>query len=136
MDVLARFPQARMRAGMYESFYLRAVSPRDPVGIWIRHTVHKPPGQPPRASVWCTVFDARRGHPFMHKLTTSELSVPADGWIAVGESVIGPTRAEGTCGTASWSLRYSCEQGELRHLSPSWLYWHETCFGGFVRFWV
>lgn len=122
MSVVAQFPQAQMRAGMYESFYLRAVSPHDPVGIWIRHIVHKPPAQPPRASVWCTVFDARRGRPFMHKLTTSELSAPADEWIAVGESAMGPARAEGTCGAASWSLRYACEQGELRHLSPPWLY--------------
>lgn len=122
MGVLARFPQARMRTGMYESFYLRAVSPLDPVGIWIRHTVHKPPGQPPRGSVWCTVFDGRRGRPFMHKLTTSELSVPTDGWIAVGKSVIGAAHAEGTCGAASWSLRFACDQDELRHLYPPWLY--------------
>lgn len=122
MSVVAQFPQARLGAGMYESFYLRAVSPHDPVGIWIRHTVHKPPAQPPRASVWCTVFDARRGRPFMHKLTTSELSTPAGEWIAVGESVIGPTRAVGACGPASWSLRYISEQRELRHLSPPWLY--------------
>ena len=29
---------------MYESFYLRAVSPEEPVGVWIRYTVHKRPG--------------------------------------------------------------------------------------------
>jgi hypothetical protein len=107
---------------MYESFYLRAVSPHDPVGIWIRHTVHKPPGRPPRGSVWCTVFDARRGRPFMHKLTTHQLGVPADEWITVGNSSMGPTQAEGNCGDASWSLRFACEQDELRHLSPPWLY--------------
>jgi hypothetical protein len=122
MGAMARFPQAQVRAGMYESFYLRAVSPHDPVGIWIRHTVHKPPGRPPRGSLWCTVFDARRGRPFMHKLTTDELSVPADGWIAVGESSMGPARAEGSCGAASWSLRFASQQHELRHLSPPWLY--------------
>ncbi|HTD09185.1 MAG TPA: hypothetical protein VK680_09870 [Solirubrobacteraceae bacterium] len=122
MDNAARFPHAGLRAGMYESFYLRAVSPHDPVGIWIRHTVHKPPGRPPRGSLWCTVFDARRGRPFMHKLTTDELSVPADGWITVGESSMGPARADGSCGAASWSLRFACEQDELCHLSPSWLY--------------
>jgi hypothetical protein len=122
MEAIARFPQAGLRAGMYESFYLRAVSRHDPVGIWIRHTVHKPPGRPPRGSLWCTVFDARRGRPFMHKLTTDELSVPADGWIAVGESSMGPARADGSCGAAGWSLRFASEQDELRHLSPSWLY--------------
>ena len=65
----ARFRAARLRAGMYESFYLRAVSPDEPVGVWIRYTVHKRPGQEPTGSVWCTAFDARLGEPFMHKLT-------------------------------------------------------------------
>jgi len=84
MPASARFPDAPLRRGMYESFYLRAVSPQEPVGVWIRHTVHKRPRQRPKGSIWCTVFDARRGRPFMHKLTTDELTVPAGGWIAVG----------------------------------------------------
>ena len=46
----AMFPHARARAGMYESYYLRAVSPEEPVAIWIRHTVHKAPGRAPRGS--------------------------------------------------------------------------------------
>jgi hypothetical protein len=37
----AMFPKARARSGMYESFYLRAVSPREPVGVWIRHTARR-----------------------------------------------------------------------------------------------
>ena len=40
-------PDAPRRAGMYESFYLRAVSPEEPVGVWIRYTVHKRPGAAP-----------------------------------------------------------------------------------------
>ncbi len=122
MGTEAVFASVPLRAGMYESFYLRAVSPEEPVGIWIRHTVHKPPGHPPRGSVWCTVFDASRGRPFMHKLSTDELRAPAGGWIAVGESAIGPARAEGSCGEARWSLSFASAQPELRHLSPRWLY--------------
>jgi hypothetical protein len=122
MATEAVFPRARARAGMYESFYLRAVSPEEPVGIWIRHTVHKAPGRAPRGSVWCTVFDARRGRPFMHKLSTDDLRVPADGWIAVGDSVMCPRSANGSCGDARWSLRFGAEEPELRHLSPAWLY--------------
>jgi len=122
MATEAMFPHARARAGMYESFYLRAVSPDEPVGIWIRHTVHKAPGQTPRGSVWCTVFDARRGRPFMHKLSTDDLRAPADGWIAVGDSAMGPGTADGGCGDARWSLRFDSDQPELRHLSPAWLY--------------
>ncbi len=123
MDTEAVFQRARMRTGMYESFYLRAVSPQEPVGAWIRYTVHKPPGRAPTGSVWCTVFDARRGRPFMQKLTSDELSVPTGGWIAIGaEASMGPGQAEGGCGEAHWSLRVAADQPPLFHLSPPWLY--------------
>jgi hypothetical protein len=107
---------------MYESFYLRAVSPEEPVGVWIRHTVEKPRGERPTGSVWCTVFDARRGRPFMHRLTGEELGVPAGGWIEVGGARMTPTSAEGRCGAAEWSLRFASDEPELRHLSAEWLY--------------
>ena len=85
MPTSAIFAGTPMRAGMYESFYLRAVDPRRPVAIWVRNTVHKRPGAPPRGSVWCTIFDARRGRPFTHKLTTSVLDAPPEGWISIGD---------------------------------------------------
>jgi hypothetical protein len=108
---------------MYESFYLRAVSPEEPVGVWIRNTVHKRPGHPPSGSIWCTVFDARRGAPYMHKLTSPQLEVPGGGWISVaGQSTIGPGGAEGTCGEARWTLRFATSEPPLAHLQPSWLY--------------
>jgi hypothetical protein len=115
------FPDARSREGMYESFYLRAVAPDRPLGAWIRYTVHKHPGRPPRGSVWCTIFDGD-ARPFMHKLTTDELSAPSDGWIAVGDSRFGPEGAEGACGEARWSLRFASEESELRHLPHELLY--------------
>ena len=34
----------------------------------------------------CSLFDARRGAPFMHKSTSSELTVPPGGWIAIAGS--------------------------------------------------
>jgi hypothetical protein len=120
--VQAVFPGASRQAGMYESFYLRAISPEEPVGVWIRYTAHKRPGQPPRGSLWCTAFDAARGRPFMHKLTTDALSVPPGGWIAVGDAQLGPQRAEGACGEARWSLRFASGEPELRHLPRAFLY--------------
>jgi hypothetical protein len=107
---------------MYESFYLRAVAPDEPLGIWIRYTAHKRPGQPPRGSLWCTVFDETGGRPFMRKLTTEALTAPTDGWIAVGEAELGPERATGACGEASWSLRIASPEPELRHLPRRWMY--------------
>src|ERR1700730_2964070 len=136
MGTSAIFPRAALRAGMYESFYIRAVAPDEPLGVWIRHTVHKRPGHAPRGSVWCTLFDARRGPPFMHKLSTDRLEVPPGGWISVqgdgasappqsanGEgALMAPGRAEGRCGAASWSLRWSSQEPELRHLGRELLY--------------
>jgi hypothetical protein len=107
---------------MYESFYLRAVSPHEPIGVWIRYTVHKPSGAPARGSLWCTVFDARLGRPFQHKLTTEELGVPKGGWISIGSSQLTPNSAEGACGEARWSLRFASAEPELRHLPRAWMY--------------
>jgi hypothetical protein len=107
---------------MYESFYLRAVAPGEPVGVWLRYTVEKRPGREPEGSLWCTVFDAGRGRPYMHRLTTAALSVPSDGWIAVGDARLGRDGAEGGCGEASWKLCIEADEPELRHLPSAWMY--------------
>ncbi len=123
MGTEAAFQRATPRTGMYESFYLRAVSPEEPLGLWVRYTVRKAPGQRPRGSLWCTVFDVGSGRPFMHKLTSEQLAVPEGGWIAIGQdAAMGPGWAEGSCGEARWSLRFSSAEPELRHLRPAWLY--------------
>jgi hypothetical protein len=96
MDVHAQFPSAPLDSGMYESFYLRAVSPDEPVGAWIRYTVEKAPGLAARGSLWVNVFDANAGAPFMHRQSSEDLTVPGDGWIAIGgDSRLGPTLAQG-----------------------------------------
>jgi len=113
-----------MRAGMYESFYLRAVAPDRPAGVWIRYTVHKRGGRvanPPTGSVWCTVWEGPE-RPYMHKLSSDDLSVPAGGWIAVGDARMGPGEAVGACGEARWSLRFASAEPELRHLPHALLY--------------
>jgi hypothetical protein len=123
MQANAVFPSAARGAGMYESFYLRAVAPREPVGAWIRYTVHKRPGEEAKGSLWCTIFDAGRGAPFMHKLTVPAPAVPGDGdWIAIGDARLGPEGASGSCGEARWSLRLQAREDELRHLPRGWMY--------------
>ena len=125
MDDRARFPAAPARAGMYESYYLRAVSPEGARGVWIRNTVHKRPGARPTGSVWCTVFGGSResadAAPYMHKLSASP-HVPPDGWIAIGEHArFGPGGARGSCGEARWELRFSGSEQRLEQL-PALLY--------------
>ncbi len=122
MQARAVFPTVPGKTGMYESFYLRAVSSEEPVGAWLRYTVHKRPGREPRGSLWCTVFDPRRGGPFMHKLTTSAVGAFAGGWIEIGDARLGPGEATGRCGEASWSLRMESSETELRHLPRAWMY--------------
>ena len=41
----ARFPDIPEKAGHYESFYLKLVQPGGGRAAWIRHTVHKRPGE-------------------------------------------------------------------------------------------
>jgi hypothetical protein len=123
MGTSAVFPRARAGAGMYESFYLRAVDAAAPRGFWIRHTVHKRPGAAAAGSVWCTYFDATAGAPFMHKVSGATPSEPAGGWIAIGgHASMGPGFARGGCGPTRWSLSWRSEERELRHLRPGLLY--------------
>ncbi len=116
------FAGAGPDAGMYESFYLRAVSPHEPVGLWIRYTVHKRPGLAPTGSLWVTAFDAARGAPLMQKATLPGPLAPPGAWIAIGDAVLRPGEASGGCGGARWALRFDAVDQPLAHLRPNWLY--------------
>jgi hypothetical protein len=131
MQTIAMFARTPARKAMYESFYVRAVSPSQPVGVWIRNTAQKRAGAAAVGSVWCTVFDASRGRPFMAKLTSDSIREPPDGWIAVGDAgdadgagggTTGPAGTRGSCGGASWSLRDEPRTEPLHHLQRAWLY--------------
>ncbi|HUB36300.1 MAG TPA: hypothetical protein VL972_05705 [Solirubrobacteraceae bacterium] len=123
MQARAMFPAAGRGEGMYESFYLRAVAPDEPVGAWIRYTVHKRPGEEALGSLWCTIFDARKGGPFMHKVTLASPMAAGNGdWIAIGDARLGPEEATGSCGEARWSLGLQARAQELRHLTGGWMY--------------
>jgi hypothetical protein len=119
----AVFPHVAAGRGHYESFYLRACHPSEPLGVWIRHTVHKRPGAAPNGSVWFTLWDPS---PHASKVTVDDLSVPHGGWIRVGDSVFEPGRATGTARTeqcdASWDLRFEPEAPAFRHLPREWMY--------------
>jgi hypothetical protein len=131
MRTSAMFARTPARKAMYESFFVRAVSPSQPIGVWIRNTVQKPSGAAAAGSVWCTVFDASRGRPFMAKLTSEGLRQPSDGWIAIGDDddasatgrgEIGAAGTRGACGGASWSLRTEPLAEQLCHLRRAWFY--------------
>ena len=53
----ARWTAVGAHRGHYESFYLRAVDPVRPRGVWIRYTVEVRPGARPTGQLWFTWFD-------------------------------------------------------------------------------
>lgn len=124
MTVRQQWPTAQTGDGMYESFYLRAVSPDEPVAVWIRYTVQKAPGKPPKASVWFTMFDAKRGRPLARKRNADAdgLSAPASEWIRIGDSTLNGGKVEGEAGDARWSLRITSPDLPLQHLAGGLLY--------------
>jgi hypothetical protein len=132
----ARFEEVAARKGHYESFYLKACRPDGGLGIWIRHTVHKRPGQEATGSIWFTLFDRDAPAPQATKVTVpaSGLSVPPGSWIRVADAEIGPGKARGSVGSgpgevaggeslaATWSLRFSGDSEPCHYLPADWLY--------------
>jgi hypothetical protein len=120
----ARFPRVRASNGHYESFYLKACHPEEPLGIWIRYTVHKKPDEEPTASVWFTFFEAGAdGGPVAAKESGAEPVAGEGGWIRVGDaSGIGDGRAFGWAGSAWWELTFESDEEPLFHLSSDWMY--------------
>jgi hypothetical protein len=117
----ARFPGAAAKAGHYESFYLKACHPSEPLGVWIRYTVHKAPGAEPTGSLWFTFFDAAADGPVAAKVTLP--GPEAADWIAVGAARMGEGRASGSAGDeASWELRFESSEPPLFHLPRPWMY--------------
>ena len=122
----ARFPDVAAAKGHYESFYLKACHPSEPLGIWIRYTVHKHSGHEPQGSLWFTFFDGNADGPRASKVTTADVTAPDDTYIRIAGSVFEDGRAVGSAQTehldASWELSFGSEQEPLFHLPRQWMY--------------
>src|SRR4051794_8832534 len=122
----ARWPQVPGGRGHYESYYLRAVDPLRPRGVWIRYTVEVRPGERPSSQLWFTWFDRDAPGPRAVRVQGGEPDTGADAWIRMGAHVFGPTTVAGSVRTtecaASWTLRHTDDQPPLRHLVRSWMY--------------
>jgi hypothetical protein len=118
----ARFPGVPAAAGHYESFYLKACHPAEPLGVWIRYTVHKRPGAQPAGSLWFTLFDASAGRPRAQKVTLPGPLAGDGHWIRVGEAAMRPGMAEGALERISWELRFESAEAPLFHLPRDWMY--------------
>jgi hypothetical protein len=124
----ARFPDVRLKAGHYESFYLKLAQPEGGRGVWIRHTVHKRPGEQPTGSVWFTLFDAQADGPRAAKASfdQTELESGDDLLIRVDGATLEPGRAIGSVSTddleADWHLLFEDDQEPFFHLPAAFLY--------------
>jgi hypothetical protein len=124
----ARFPGIPLKAGHYESFYIKATRPDGGLGVWIRHTVHKRPRAEPTASLWFTLFDADADGPAAAKAAfpATELTAGNGAYIRVDGAVLEPGRARGEIRAerleASWDLGFHDDSEPLRHLPYRWMY--------------
>jgi hypothetical protein len=118
----ARFPALALSAGHYESFYLKASHPTDPVSVWIRYTIHKRPGQAPQGSLWFTLFDGREDGPWAAKVTTAEVGADPGECIHVGDARFEPGRVTGSAAEASWDLNFDSPERPFHHLPRDFMY--------------
>jgi hypothetical protein len=130
MRTRARFPDqaAAEKAGHYESFYLKLTQPGGGRGAWIRHTVHKRPGEQPTCALWFVLFDASAAGPRATKrqFGSDELSAPPDSYIRVADATLTDGRAVGRIETpaleAKWDLTFSDTHEPFHHLPRDFLY--------------
>jgi hypothetical protein len=118
----AQYEPGRTR-GHYESFYLRANHPSEPLAFWLRYTIFAPHGRPEDAEgeLWAVVFDP--------SITSAYVAVPlaecAFGRAAFDVRVAGATldgtSLRGRAGDISWDLRYTGDQPPL-YLLPARFY--------------
>jgi hypothetical protein len=111
-------------SGRYESWYVRAVDPAAPRGVWIRHTTLQRPGGAPAGSLWCTLWDAAAGPPVAVKATPALAHAGDPRWIGDARFAPDAVRGSATAGPhhAAWDLTIAGAAPPLRHLPHELLY--------------
>jgi hypothetical protein len=102
-------------SGRYESYYLRAVDPAKPRGVWIRNTILQRPGGPPTGSLWCTVWDGETPPVAVKQTPAVATDARAIGSARFGDDAITGSAAAGDK-QATWELRVTDAAPPLRHL--------------------
>ena len=128
MRTQARFPEIPEKAGHYESFYLKLTAPGGGRAAWIRHTVHKRPGEQPTCALWFVLFDSSAAGPRATKrqFGGEELAADARTYIRVADATLTDGRAIGRIESealdASWDLTLADEHEPFHHLPRDFLY--------------
>jgi hypothetical protein len=121
-----RFAEGSAKRGRYESVFLAAHHPSEPEAIWIRHTVHAPPGGgAPRASVWFTHFGPSGVR--AAKATVAPASHDDAHTVIAGElGRVGPGGSSGELVTdgcsARWDLQFDDVERPMLHLPSPRMY--------------
>jgi hypothetical protein len=124
----ARFRDVPEKAGHYESFYLKLTQPGGGRGAWIRHTVHKRPGEEATCALWFVLFDSSAAGPRATKrqFGADELAAGPDTYIRVADAALTDGRAAGRVETSAlevkWDLTFADEHKPFRHLPRDFLY--------------
>jgi hypothetical protein len=122
----ARWPKVPAGRGHYESYYLRAVDPARPRGVWIRYTVTRLGGQVATGQLWFTFFDRTADCPRALRVDTRDVTAGNGEWIRLGTSTFDAADVAGEArndhGFARWSLCHSSAEPPLLHLPRSWMY--------------
>jgi hypothetical protein len=128
MRTKARFPEVPERKGHYESFYLKLCAPGGGRGAWIRHTIHKRPGEPLTGALWFVLFDSEAAGPQATKrqFGADEVDATNHSYIRVADATLGDGRATGSVETealaARWDLTFADQHRPFRHLPQEFLY--------------
>jgi hypothetical protein len=128
MRTKARFPEVKEKAGHYESFYLKLNQPGGGKAAWIRHTVHKRPGEQPTCALWFVLFDSDAAGPRATKrqFGADELGAPAGCYIRIADASLTDGRASGRVATdvleAKWNLSFADSHEPFHHLPRESLY--------------
>jgi len=125
----ARFPDVPLDRPHYESFYIKASHPGGGLGLWLRHTVLKAPGERPRGALWLTLFDRASTGPVGLKASYphERVSAPEPSYIRIGEASLEPGVASGSLeagshGHARWALRFQEGPPAFHYLPRMWMY--------------
>src|SRR3954466_366343 len=106
----------------YESWYLKASHPTEPLGVWIRYTTHQKPDGPERGCVWFRLLGGWGPQAAKVAPGPEALSRGNGAFIRIGDAEFADGRVQGSALDASWDLTFDHSEPELRHLPREWMY--------------
>src|SRR3954447_7733547 len=100
-----RWPSVRPGRGHYESYYLRAVDPLRPRGVWLRYTVSVPPGGRSSGRLWFALFDREAAGPRALRAGVDDVLTGNGDLLRLGASAFADGEAHGTLEAADGVAR-------------------------------